>query len=268
MKQGGRVFAAVAAGALARGYLAQLRRRPPGGTTQWMQKNYAGRSVTRLGGPAYALAVLSTLPFVRADARARLAATLAAGSAAAVGIYDDLAGDESARGLSGHGAQLAAGRVTTGTVKVVGLGAGGLAAGAVLHRRLRDAAVAGSLIAGCANLANLLDLRPGRSIKAGLAAGVAAMTTPTGPVVASGLGAAAALLPEDLAERVMLGDTGAGALGAVLGVGLAADATPAALRRRLAVVAALVVASEFVSFSKVIEAVPPLRVLDQLGRRP
>jgi hypothetical protein len=182
-------------------------------------------------------------------------------------MYDDLAGDETARGLAGHGSQLAAGEVTTGAVKVVGLGAAGLAAGVLLRRRMRDAVVAGALIAGCANLGNLLDLRPGRTIKTGLVAGLGALAGPTGASVASGLGAAAALLPDDLSERVMLGDSGAGALGAVVGVGLASAATTSALRRRLAVVSALVVASEFVSFSRVIESVPPLRVLDQLGRR-
>lgn len=267
MKRGGRVVAAVTSAAFARGYLSQLMRRVPGGHTRWLQKNYAGRSVTRLGGPAYALAVLSTLPFVRGSARTRIATAVAVGSALSVGTYDDLAGDESARGLAGHGAELASGRVTTGTVKVVGLGAGGLVAGALLHRRWRDAVAAGALVAGCANLGNLLDLRPGRAMKAGVAAGLAGLSGPAGPAVASGLGAAAALLPEDLAERVMLGDSGAGALGAVVGVGLASNATAVALRRRVALVAALVVASEFVSFSKVIESVPPLRAVDQLGRQ-
>jgi hypothetical protein len=187
--------------------------------------------------------------------------------AAAVGAYDDLSGDATARGLTGHGAQLVQGRLTSGTVKVAGLSAGGLAAAALLRRNARDTLLAGALIAGCANLANLLDLRPGRAIKAGLLAGLPALAGPAGVPAAAGLGAAAALLPDDLAERLMLGDTGAGALGAVVGVGLAAGASRTRLQRLLAAVAGLVVASEFVSFSRVIDAVPALRFVDRLGRR-
>jgi hypothetical protein len=81
--------------------------------------------------------------------------------------------------------------------------------------------------------------------------------------------AAAALsaLPDDLGERTMLGDLGANTLGALIGVRLAAGST----RQRfgaLVVVSALTVASERVSFSRVIDTVPALRWLDQLGRAP
>ncbi len=66
----------------------------------------------------------------------------------------------------------------------------------------------------------------------------------------------------------MLGDAGANALGALLGV-----AAVAGLRRpsRLVVlgtVAALTAASEKVSFTKVIAGNPALHRLDMLGRRP
>ena len=80
-------------------------------------------------------------------------------------------------------------------------------------------------------------------------------------------GAAAALLPEDLGERAMLGDSGANALGAMLGV--AAASLPR--RSRLVVlgtVAALTAASERFSFTKVIARTPALNWLDMLGRRP
>jgi UDP-N-acetylmuramyl pentapeptide phosphotransferase/UDP-N-acetylglucosamine-1-phosphate transferase len=94
-----------------------------------------------------------------------------------------------------------------------------------------------------------------------------ALPGPSGPAVGAALGAAAALLPGDLKERVMLGDGGAGALGAAVGVGLAAGATPSALRRMTALVTALVLSSEVVSFNGVIEAVPALRRIDRLGRQ-
>ncbi len=86
--------------------------------------------------------------------------------------------------------------------------------------------------------------------------------------VAAPAGAALALLPEDLGERAMLGDAGANALGAMLGAA-AAQALPRSARLGLLTgIVALTVASEKVSFTRVIEATPPLRWLDMLGRRP
>ncbi|MFL6240432.1 MAG: hypothetical protein ACJ735_13170 [Actinomycetes bacterium] len=267
MTRRGRLAAPVVGAGLARGYLSLLRTRPPGDEKRWLQVNYAGRSVSRVAGPAYALATLSALPMVSASWRVRSAATVAIGSAAAVGMYDDLAGDGSVRGLAGHGSALASGRVTTGTVKVAGLVAGSLVAGALLRPKLNDAALAGVVIAGTANVANLLDLRPGRAVKAACLPGLAALPGPAGPCTAAALGASAALLPDELRENVMLGDCGAGALGAAIGVGLAAGASTQRLRRLVAIVSALTVASEFVSFSRVIERVRVLRVIDHLGRR-
>ncbi len=65
----------------------------------------------------------------------------------------------------------------------------------------------------------------------------------------------------------MLGDTGANALGALLGLA----ATRLGRRPRLAVLAGLVAlnaASEYVSFTKVIAGNPVLNRIDMLGRRP
>ena len=161
-----------------------------------------------------------------------------------------------------------------------------------------DVAINSALIAGSANLLNLFDLRPGRALKVVLAAGVPLGVSqlaarpagssrraasrgglwpcraPAGPRVrgrggvAAPLGAAVALLPEDLGERAMLGDAGANALGALLG---AAAAGSLSRRSRLAILAgvtALTAASEVVSFTKVIQRTPPLHWLDMLGRRP
>jgi hypothetical protein len=125
-----------------------------------------------------------------------------------------------------------------------------------------DVLLDGAVVAGAANLLNLFDLRPGRALKVGLL-GAVAVGAP-GPA-----GAAAALLPADLRERVMLGDAGANALGALLG--LAAVHRWTSRTARLGVLAGLTAvtgASEVVSFTSVIERTPPLRALDALGRRP
>ncbi len=78
------------------------------------------------------------------------------------------------------------------------------------------------LIALAANLGNLLDRAPGRTIKFGLVAyvpiAIVIGTAPIGIAVAPVMGAALGLLGDDLHERLMLGDTGANVIGAVLGL--------------------------------------------------
>jgi hypothetical protein len=136
------------------------------------------------------------------------------------------------------------------------------------------------LVAGGANLLNLFDLRPGRAIKVAVASGAliaaggaaaGAGRGARGPLAALApwppLAAALALMPEDLGEQAMLGDCGANALGAMLGV--AAAGLPRAARiALLAGITGLTVASEKVSFTKVIERTPALHWVDMLGRRP
>ena len=241
---------------LARTALAVLAARPPGGAARWERVNHRGRPLTLLAGPALvvAAAVSADLP--------RTAALVAGGGAAAVGAYDDATGGADARGLRGHLRALRRGRITSGALKVVGLSVTGAAACALLEGASdrRSLLVGGAVVAGSANLLNLLDLRPGRALKAGVVA--AALLGQPGPAAA-----AAALLPEDLLEQAMLGDAGANGLGALLGLAVLQRAP----RRRghvLGALAALTLLSEVVSFSRVVDAVPPLRWVDRAGRRP
>jgi hypothetical protein len=248
-----------------------LRGREPRGTAAWTRTNHRGDDVTLLEGPAYvagSAVAVALAPGVPAGLRA--AALLAGGGAGAFGAYDDMSGSGDRRGLRGHLGALAKGELTTGAVKIVGIGATGVAAGWLITRRPVDAVVAGGVIAGAANLANLLDLRPGRVLKTGLLAAVPASLSlqPSGSLAAAAAGPAAALLPEDLGERAMLGDAGANALGALLGVALADRLGRRGRLAALGVLVALTLASERVSFTKVIEATPGLRELDALGRRP
>ena len=242
----------------------------------WRRMNYAKRPVTLLGGPA--LAASATLTAALGAPAGTRAATVVVGAVSGlVGGYDDLAGarPEQARdkGLAGHLAALKAGRVSAGAVKVAGIGAAAAVA-AVLTRRGRgtgalvDGVLTTGLVAGTANLINLLDLRPGRAGKAGALVAAATVGGPAGGLVAGPLGATLAVLPEDLGERIMLGDCGANALGALLGLRLASIPGRALRAGLLAGVVALTLASEKVSFTKVIEATPGLRELDRLGRRP
>jgi len=66
----------------------------------------------------------------------------------------------------------------------------------------------------------------------------------------------------------MLGDTGANSAGALLGTALVARYSLRGRLLALGVVTLLTLASERVSFTKVIESTPGLRELDALGRPP
>jgi UDP-GlcNAc:undecaprenyl-phosphate GlcNAc-1-phosphate transferase len=265
----------VAAAAAARAAYAVLTRRPPGGEKTWTRVNHRGEPVTLLEGPAVAAgAVLAQFFYserARSSARPAQALALAGAGAFGFGVYDDLAGSGKRRGLRGHLGALANGEVTTGAVKLGGLGVTGLASALLLGGEPADVVINAGLVAGGANLLNLFDLRPGRAIKvATLSAALIKAGAPErgGQAVAAPLGAALALLPDDLGERAMLGDAGANALGAMLG-GAAAVSLPRPARiALLAGIVALTGASEKVSFTKVIERTPPLRWLDMLGRRP
>jgi hypothetical protein len=263
------------AAAAARVAYTGLTRRPPGGSETWSRTNHRGETVTLLEGPAAAAAAAAvTLAATGLPARSRAAITLAGAGAAAFGGYDDLKGSGDKRGFRGHLGALARGEVTTGALKIAGIGATGLAAGVLAGGDRRGSAVDivlnTGLIAGGANLLNLFDLRPGRAIKVTLATGaLLGAASPAGRrVAAAPVGAALAVLPEDLGERAMLGDSGANALGAMLGAGAAAALPRKARIAVLAGIAGLTAASEVVSFTRVIERTPPLRWLDMLGRRP
>jgi UDP-GlcNAc:undecaprenyl-phosphate/decaprenyl-phosphate GlcNAc-1-phosphate transferase len=299
VSRAGRAVAAgstgVASAVAARAAYRALLGHPPAGEQTWTRTNHRRELVTLLEGPAVAVGAITAEMLAAAvtgrrgqgqlpqtsertvAARPWFALALTGAGALGFGVLDDLAGSGKRRGLKGHLGALRNGEVTTGTVKLAGLAATGLAGGVLLGGKRSDVIINAGLIAGGANLLNLFDLRPGRAIKvAALSAGlIAAGGALTGPdrsagltAVAAPLGAGLALLPEDLAERAMLGDAGANALGAMLGAAAAQTLNRPARAGLLAGIVALTVASEKISFTKVIENTPVLRRLDMLGRRP
>ncbi|MCY1137957.1 hypothetical protein OWR29_08100 [Actinoplanes sp. Pm04-4] len=266
-----------AGAAVARAALAWIRRDQHAGALE--RTNFHGRTVTLAGGPALALGATTAAALGAGSGRLAAAAVTAGAVSGAVGLYDDIVGNrpeqKAAKGFAGHLGALREGRVTSGLVKIAGVGAAGLVAGALIGSdrpsragRAADVLLGAGVIAGMANLVNLLDLRPGRAIKAGAVIGAPLAVGRRGGIAAGTLGASAALLPDDLGEEIMLGDSGANALGALLGVALVARSGPAGRLAALAVLGALTAASEKVSFTKVIQDTPWLRAVDELGRRP
>jgi hypothetical protein len=247
---------------------------------QVRRANYRGAELPVAAGVVIVLAVVLVAAVYEAAVRAggtsadelaRGATVLAGGTVGfgLIGLLDDLVGGAATKGFRGHLGALARGRVTTGLVKLVwGVLFGFLAAPGDLGGSLR----AGVLIAATANLANLFDRAPGRVVKVSLlgAVVVAVCGAPgwhlTGPMLV--LGAGAGMLVPDLRETCMLGDTGANVLGAAVGFGLVVALGDTGQWVALAVVVALNLVSERVSFTRVIDATPPLRWLDRLGARP
>lgn len=240
------------------------------------------------------------------------------------GLIDDLFGGRDARGFRGHISALLHGRLTTGMLKLLGIGGLAAASGVrIAASAVRGAAgftaasgwryasltllawvCATAVIALAANLVNLTDLRPGRALKSyiGLAvvgAGmamwaisgaydtqVATALSAAGPagspaatvggmvwsactgvsLIALLFGPVGAIWRYDLGERAMLGDAGANAMGALAGYQIAVNAPLWFLIVAALVLLALNLASERISFTKVIERTRPLRWLDGLGR--
>jgi hypothetical protein len=163
-----------------------------------------------------------------------------------------------------------AGRVSTGIVKLVVVAGAAVVAVAAVPARTGLARVAGVLlIAASSNVWNGLDIRPGRAIKFFLPAAIAVLATswsaqPFLPGVALG---ALILLPWDAGERAMLGDAGANLLGFTAGLGLFHLLHGGALVAAALLAVALNVLADTVTFTRLIEIVPPLRWYDSLGQR-
>lgn len=201
----------------------------------------------------------------------RHAMVLAVSAFALLGFVDDLAGNGTDRGFSGHLRALWSGRLTTGGLKLFGGGAvAAVVVAPMAGGSLRDLMVGALLVALSANLGNLFDRAPGRCIKAGLLAyvpiAVLAGSAAAGIATAPLAGAAFGLLGDDLHERVMLGDAGANALGAGLGLAAVLTLGDGAQLWCLLGVAGLNLASEWVSFSSVIDRTSVLRLIDRWGR--
>jgi UDP-GlcNAc:undecaprenyl-phosphate GlcNAc-1-phosphate transferase len=192
---------------------------------------------------------------------------------ALLGLLDDLVGsarDDLPRGWRGHARTTMRGGFSTGALKAAGslgvalfvLSGRGASAGQYL--------LSVALLVLATNFFNLLDLRPGRSIKALilLGAGLTIGSADVHPLWTVGLfaGPVLVVLPLDLGERAMLGDTGSNVIGAIAGLWLVLTLSTLGQAIALGVIAIATVYGEFRSLSELIERAPILRQLDSLGR--
>jgi len=167
------VGAGVGAGVAAGVYAVLSRRTDP----SWLRTNHAGRTVTLYAGPAAALGGAAGIAAAPGPARGRAAGVLAVLAAAGCGAYDDLVGaDDPRRGFRAHLGALRGGEVTSGAVKLFGIGAAGVLAPADLGERtmLGDTGAHGLGAALGVVLARRCGRFGGRTGRVALAAGLVA----------------------------------------------------------------------------------------------
>jgi UDP-GlcNAc:undecaprenyl-phosphate/decaprenyl-phosphate GlcNAc-1-phosphate transferase len=246
-----------------------------------VKENYRGAQVAFPAGIAIVAAALLALVPLSLVAQLSDETVFQPGTGTAVtyvigvallGLLDDLVGSASGgpRGWRGHARAAAGGGLSTGALKAVG--SLGLALYVMADRGLGfgEYVLAVAVLVLATNLFNLLDLRPGRSAKALflLGLGLTLGAWDADPLWALGLfaGPILVLLPLDLREKGMLGDTGSNAIGAVAGLWLVLTLSTTGQLIALGLIAIATVYGEFRSISTLIDRTPGLRHLDSLGR--
>ena len=241
---------------------------------RWRKVNHTGRILPVTLGWAIGLAVAAFIGVVdyqieqRGLRDSQAGELLGAAIVFLAGVVDDGWGG-TVRGLRGHLRALLKGHLTTGGLK---LAAAVLAAGITVAWTPRDHLWANLLaliaIAGCTNVWNGLDVAPGRALKGFLVVAVVLLVVDLKAFLLVCTGAATVALIPDLRERGMLGDSGANLLGFLAGAEIVRRLPEVWLIPAAAIVIGLNVLAETVTFSRTIEAIPPLRWFDRLGRVP
>ena len=234
-------------------------------------ENYRGVRLPRTLGLWLAVAATTGTALVAALGEAGRAAWGAVAGAllvAVAGLMDDLA-PTGPRGLRGHLRALASGHMTTGVLKLLVTVASAVIVIALQPSRPVWVRLSGVvLVAGATNVWNGLDVRPGRALKVFLMAGalIPFVRISLLPALVVLWVAAWAALAVDLSERAMLGDAGSNLLGFVAGLALFTGLSDVGVGVAAIVAVALNAVAEIVTFSRVIQATPPLRWVDGLGR--
>jgi hypothetical protein len=237
-------------------------------------ENWRGVHIPAVLGLGFIAGCMASVPFMWGSndrsSDMGVLALISAGAMGLAGLLDDLRGG-AARGFRGHLQNLIRLRLTTGGVKLlVGVAIAvflAVRAGGSPERMVGAAL----LIAISTNLANTLDVRPGRALKFTLPILIVVWVASSDPgvkwVSAAAVGAGVGIMPLDLAERGMLGDAGANPIGLLAGLGLVLILPTWGVLLGAGIAAVLQVAAETITISRLLEAVPPVRWFDRLGRR-
>ena len=194
------------------------------------RRNFEGREAVTGVGILFALLGAAAAAFLPAGAAAGPWLLTALGFGA-LGLFDDHCGSREVGGLRGHLSALRRGKVTTGSVKLLGGTALAIWAAAWGALPRGDGwpviALDAALIAGAGNALNLTDTRPLRALKvwtilaiplAAVAAGRPGFGGGAAAVLSWLLGGLMPYAALEARREAMLGDAGANALGAMLGL--------------------------------------------------
>ena len=250
----------------------------------WLKPNYRGQQLVAVSGLLSVLvALISTISLIvnfQDSLRAKhgMSVLLLLATFCVLGFFDDVSPQQSGGGFVGHlKALLRERKVTSGLFKLFG----GLTISAIALV-VADATTtwvelirAVLLVACSANLLNLFDRAPGRATKVGivwwvvLVGSVALWASPSALVstawASAIVGATVGLLPSELLERHMQGDSGVNALGAILGFTTVLVASDQIEWLLLVALLGFNLWSERVSFSSLISRNKVLRRLDNMG---
>ena len=186
-----------------------------------------------------------------------------------LGLIDDIYGTREAGGFKGHLRLLANGKISTGLIKAVGGGILGLGIGLIAADfNWALGILNGLVISLSANTLNLLDLRPGRAVSCWWLGMLALGFSPSArhlivymlPVFIPAIW----LSVLDRSAKVMIGDAGSNALGAILGLAIVLSLGWPAKLALIIVMAAVNIYSEKYSISRLIENNAVLTRLDRL----
>ena len=250
----------------------------------WVKPNYRGQRLVAVSGLLSVLvALVSTVSLIvnfQDSLRAKhgMSVLLLLATFCVLGFFDDVSAQQSGGGFVGHlKALLRERKVTSGLFKLFG----GLTISAIALV-VADATTtwvelirAVLLVACSANLLNLFDRAPGRATKVGivwwvvLVGSVALWASPSALVstawASAIVGATVGLLPSELLERHMQGDSGVNALGAIIGFTTVLVASDQIEWLLLVALLGFNLWSERVSFSSLISRNKVLRRLDNMG---
>ena len=200
---------------------------------------------------------------------ASMFAAILLGGFCVVGFLDDIYGSPAYRGIRGHLRALQSGRITTGLIKLI---ASPLMAAAFVVSQFGTQTwltyVYIVMIAASSNAFNLLDLRPGRSQGFAIITLMAILTVFHAPIVVGAILVLIITIIPDARAVVMMGDSGAIAIGAGIALVVIASSNITLVIAYTLLAVVLNLLAEKYSLGKLIAENTVLREIDGfLGRR-
>lgn len=240
-----------------------------------LKQNYKGKKIPCCIGIVLGtvLAFFTFLEYVNVKKTNYLVVFLSFLSISIVGFIDDIFGDDKSKGFRGHFKRLLKdSEVSTGLIKMTLIPIVLLIGSVYITQDIFRSLLYTVFGALCINLFNLFDLRPGRCIKAlFIFLALLGIFISWVPFYISLLILLIPVFIGDIKEIYMLGDAGSNVIGYIFFLIVSdiysVNTNSVLVWVTLFIVTALNFASEYISFSQVIEKNKMLKYIDELGRK-